>query len=175
MRLEIIGMAHAHLPDLLQLRYDENHRGRMIFAGQQVHRYYVNFICSNTLVLTLKMYCIHLQLLPLRSRSVRKLKELDPRFHEPLAQAGLLPFALMMAGAPMEGGGRTPLPPIEVSLLTGLVDRWRPETHTFHFPCGEMTVTLRDVAMLTGLPIRGTPLVLPRPGKEQWKSYIHGR
>ncbi|XP_062186040.1 protein MAIN-LIKE 1-like [Phragmites australis] len=142
-------MAHIHLPELLQLRYDENHRGRMIFAGQQ--------------------------LLPLRSRSVRKLKELDPRFHEPLAQAGLLPFALMMAGAPMEGGGRTPLPPIEVSLLTGLVDRWRPETHTFHFPCGEMTVTLRDVAMLTGLPIRGTPLVLPRPGKEQWKSYIHDR
>ena len=121
------------------------------------------------------MYCIPLQLVPLRSRSVRKLKELDPRFHEPLAQAGLLPFALMMAEAPMEGDGRTPLPLIKVSLLTGLVHRWCPETHTFHFPCGEMTVTLRDMAMLIRLPIRGTPLVLSRPAKEQWKSYIQGR
>ena len=101
------------------------------------------------------MYWIPLQLVPLRSRSVHKIKELDPRFHESLAWAGLLPFVLMMAGAPMEGGGRTPLPPIEVSLLIGLFDHWRPEMHMFHFPCGEMTVTLQDVAMVIGLPIRG--------------------
>ena len=113
------------------------------------------------------MYRIPLQLVPLHFRSVRKLKELDPRFHEPLAQVGLLLFTLMMAGAPMEGGGRTPLPPIEISLLTGLVDHWRPETHTFHFPCGEMTVTLRDMTMLTRLPISGTLLVFSQPAKEQ--------
>ena len=35
--------------------------------------------------------------------------------------------------------------------LTALVDRWRPETHTFHLPCGELTVTLQDVAMILGL------------------------
>jgi hypothetical protein len=28
------------------------------------------------------------------------------------------------------------------SLLTCLVDRWRPETHMFHFPWGEMAPTL---------------------------------
>jgi hypothetical protein len=39
--------------------------------------------------------------------------------------------------------------------LTALVDRWRPETHTFHLPCGEMTITLEDVAMLFGLRIDG--------------------
>ena len=30
--------------------------------------------------------------------------------------------------------------------------------HTFHMPFGEMTVTLQDVSMLTGLPIRGRPI-----------------
>jgi hypothetical protein len=31
--------------------------------------------------------------------------------------------------------------------ITTMVDRWRPETHSFHLPCGEMTVTLENVAM----------------------------
>ena len=41
------------------------------------------------------------------------------------------------------------------SLLTCLVDRWRPETHTFHFPWGEMAPTLQDVSYLLGLPLAG--------------------
>ena len=47
--------------------------------------------------------------------------------------------------------------PFDRSLLTALVDRWRPETHTFHLPFGEMAPTLQDVAMLLGLPIVGGP------------------
>ncbi|XP_040955915.1 protein MAINTENANCE OF MERISTEMS-like [Gossypium hirsutum] len=43
-------------------------------------------------------------------------------------------------------------------LLSALVERWRPETHTFHFPCGECMVTLEDVAMQLGLLIHGTPI-----------------
>ena len=39
--------------------------------------------------------------------------------------------------------------------------RWRPETHSFHLPCGEMTITLQDVAMLLGLPIRGNQVIGP--------------
>jgi hypothetical protein len=35
------------------------------------------------------------------------------------------------------------------------VDRWRLETHSFHLLCGEMMVTLVDVAIILGLPIRG--------------------
>ncbi|CAI0400627.1 unnamed protein product [Linum tenue] len=42
---------------------------------------------------------------------------------------------------------------IDHDLPTAMTERWRPETHTFHLPEGEMTITLKDVAILTGLPI----------------------
>ncbi|MFQ6661405.1 hypothetical protein Gotur_029582 [Gossypium turneri] len=47
---------------------------------------------------------------------------------------------------------------LRYDLLSALVERWRPETHTFHFPCGECTVTLEDVALQLGLPINGSPV-----------------
>jgi hypothetical protein len=47
---------------------------------------------------------------------------------------------------------------IDVSLMHGLAERWRPETHTFHLPVGEMTVTLGDVSALWGLRIDGDPI-----------------
>ncbi|KAE8767464.1 Serine/threonine-protein phosphatase 7 long form-like protein [Hordeum vulgare] len=36
------------------------------------------------------------------------------------------------------------LPTLVHSALTALIDRWWSETHSFHFPCEEMTVTLQD-------------------------------
>ena len=57
------------------------------------------------------------------------------------------------------GAGRTSRRfPYDRALLTALVDRWRPETHTFHLPCGEMAPTLQDVSYLTGLPCAGSPM-----------------
>ncbi|KAK1642721.1 hypothetical protein QYE76_060526 [Lolium multiflorum] len=47
---------------------------------------------------------------------------------------------------------------MNAAALTALVDRWRPETHTFHLRAGEMTPTLQDVSMILGLPIQGEPL-----------------
>ncbi|CAN0866370.1 Serine/threonine-protein phosphatase 7 long form homolog [Linum grandiflorum] len=38
------------------------------------------------------------------------------------------------------------------------MERWRPETNTFHIYHGECTVTLQDVANLTGLPMTGGAL-----------------
>jgi hypothetical protein len=63
---------------------------------------------------------------------------------------------------------------LDRSLLTALVERWRPETHTFHFPCGEMAPTLQDVAYLLGLPIAGRA-VGPRVVPSTWKDQLEGR
>ena len=63
---------------------------------------------------------------------------------------------------------------LDRSLLLALVDRWRPETHTFHFPCGEMAPTLQDVAMLLGLPISGDA-VGPRVVLPTWLDDLEER
>ncbi|KAL9675367.1 hypothetical protein QQ045_003569 [Rhodiola kirilowii] len=47
---------------------------------------------------------------------------------------------------------------IDPRLCTALVERWRPKTHTFHLNRGEATITLHDMALLTGLPIDGEPV-----------------
>ncbi|KAL9670406.1 hypothetical protein QQ045_007957 [Rhodiola kirilowii] len=44
------------------------------------------------------------------------------------------------------------------SLLTAVIEKWRLETHTFHFNEGEATITLQDVSLLTGLPVEGEPV-----------------
>ncbi|QHO28580.1 uncharacterized protein DS421_7g217950 [Arachis hypogaea] len=47
---------------------------------------------------------------------------------------------------------------VDEPLLSAFIERWRPETHTFHMPFGECTVTLEGVAYQLGLPIDGEPV-----------------
>ncbi|RYR59339.1 hypothetical protein Ahy_A05g025204 isoform E [Arachis hypogaea] len=47
---------------------------------------------------------------------------------------------------------------VDEPLLSAFIERWRPETHTFHMPFGECSITLQDVAYQLGLPIDGEPV-----------------
>ena len=107
-----------------------------------------------------------------------------------LSWAGLLPIARLVEATPrdwlhipparlgdtdidvrIEGSRRIN---IDRSLLSCLVDRWRPETHTFHFPCGEMAPTLQDVSFLLGLPLAGE-VVGPLQAPANWRDAMQAR
>ena len=101
-----------------------------------------------------------------RLRTVKNTWPIHNYFQQHLQAYGLLHFA-NLATRP---GTFTSDP----SLLTSLVDRWRPETHSFHFRCGELAPTLKDVSMITALPIRGEPVVPPLL-PATWPEYVSGR
>ena len=57
------------------------------------------------------------------------------------------------------------------SALTTLIDRWHPETHSFHLTCGEMTVTLEDFGLITAMPIEGHALT-GRVERANWQERV---
>ncbi|KAG8493634.1 hypothetical protein CXB51_011039 [Gossypium anomalum] len=61
-----------------------------------------------------------------------------------------------------------PLPLIENYLQE--TERWRPETHTFHLPCGECTITSKDVQLQLRLPVDGYA-VTGSAQSADWGSY----
>nr|KYP38834.1 Serine/threonine protein phosphatase 7 long form isogeny [Cajanus cajan] len=63
-----------------------------------------------------------------------------------------------LARAGMLGVAEMSYFPIDHHLISALVERWRPETHTFHMTFGECTITLEDVSVLLGLKVHGDPI-----------------
>ncbi|CAI0433302.1 unnamed protein product, partial [Linum tenue] len=68
---------------------------------------------------------------------------------------------------------------VDRQLITALAERWRKETHCFNFREGEATITLKEVAILTHLPIDGKPVYASdhppedRDGMPGWVHFIH--
>ncbi|CAN1289924.1 Protein MAIN-LIKE 2, partial [Linum perenne] len=57
-------------------------------------------------------------------------------------------------------------------LVTALIERWRPETNTFHLVPGEATITLEDVEVLTRLPTMGSPLIVPPDERPTTRNHL---
>ena len=155
----------------LEQEYDREHRARSIENGEvetkncSLHLQVVGpiFLVGNKILMQL---AYRLQVLgPMRFRGHdASFMSYDVRYEEYFERAGLLGFVCQFR--------RTP-PTMNHTALTALVDRWRPETHSFHLPCGEMTITLEDFAMITALPIDGTA-VTGRVDSDGWRERVEG-
>ena len=70
----------------------------------------------------------------------------------------------------LDGLLRVPHMDLDHALITALVERWRPETHSFHLPHGEITITLQDMEVIMGVPVDGLPVVGYTSSRTNWRE-----
>ena len=141
-------MAHRTFP-LLETFYDSNHRAHVLIDHGEVSiRFtkYFNLFFFCPLMTPLLPYQV---LQPLRAHTHSPLRW-DELYVPYLRRARMLPLARVVCAG---------LPVMDAPLLIAFVDRWRPEKHSFHLPCGEVSITLQDVAMILGLPLVGNAVI----------------
>ncbi|CAN0857535.1 Serine/threonine-protein phosphatase 7 long form homolog [Linum grandiflorum] len=55
------------------------------------------------------------------------------------------------------------------------MERWRPETNTFHMYHREVSITLQDVAHLTDLSVSGNALYVEYKKETNWAAVVEDR
>uniref|UniRef100_A0A8I6XN95 Aminotransferase-like plant mobile domain-containing protein n=1 Tax=Hordeum vulgare subsp. vulgare TaxID=112509 RepID=A0A8I6XN95_HORVV len=88
----------------------------------------------------------------------------DRRYAPYFRRMNFLQFVLNFKGTP---------PWMNSVTITALMDHWRPETHSSHLALGEMTITLEDIAMISGLSIEGRALTW-KVKSEGWQQWVAG-
>ncbi|XP_057524673.1 protein MAINTENANCE OF MERISTEMS-like isoform X2 [Amaranthus tricolor] len=61
---------------------------------------------------------------------------------------------------------------IDSALITAFLERWQPDTNTFHMPWGEMTIMLHDVQRILGIGIDSSLPV--EPSHREWQLGLAG-
>ncbi|KAH7835826.1 hypothetical protein Vadar_030228 [Vaccinium darrowii] len=89
----------------------------------------------------LKVYC--------HSSTLKKWTITNERLQQRINQSGLLPLC------------KATYPYCNKVLLSAFVERWHPETNSFHLDFGEMGITLDDVHQLIGIPVTGSAIRTP--------------
>ncbi|CAL1355321.1 unnamed protein product [Linum trigynum] len=57
---------------------------------------------------------------------------------------------------------------LDPALVSTFVERWQPDTNTFHMPFGETMILLHDVAHIIGLAVEGEAMVVDPRQLEKW-------
>ncbi|CAN1178640.1 Serine/threonine-protein phosphatase 7 long form homolog [Linum perenne] len=84
-------------------------------------------------------------------RHSKKIIDYDPRCESILCKIGLYQLKAALRLTP------------DLELITTLVERWCPETNTFHLYHGEATITLEDVHFISGLTVDGLVVTSATP------------
>ena len=134
---------------------------------------YVVLNCILLMVPHLIHKCTHLlSYINLWFRCVQDLGALSCRSHseeysklEPMMDDRVIDI---IKGHGLEGPLRTPSREIDHGLITALVERWQPKTHTFLMPHGEVTIKLQDVKVLLGHPVDGEAIT--RSTQKVWQD-----
>ncbi|XXG47977.1 hypothetical protein AAC387_Pa02g2533 [Persea americana] len=61
---------------------------------------------------------------------------------------------------------------IDKNMGSAFVERWQPETNTFHMPFGEMTISLDDVSTILGIPVTGKFVLVELLSFERSKTLV---